>query len=75
MDTGTMLPAIFSIIMVAFFGIFALLCLILWIWMLIDCITKETDVGNNRLIWVLVIVFTGAIGATIYYFVRKRKRI
>ena len=51
------------------------LCLTaLWIWMLIDCLTKETDVGNSRLIWALVIVLTHAIGALIYLLVRRPAR-
>jgi hypothetical protein len=48
---------------------------VFWIWMLIDCVTKEKDEGNSRLIWVLVIVLTGIIGGLIYFFVRKRKRV
>jgi hypothetical protein len=74
MDSGAIFPGIFMIFFFGFFCIFGLLSIAFWIWMLIDCITKETDVGNNRLIWVLVIVFTGAIGALIYFFVRKQKR-
>jgi membrane-bound ClpP family serine protease len=46
-----------------------------WIWMLIDCITKEPGEGNEKLIWILVIVFTHFIGAAIYYFVRRPERI
>ena len=52
-----------------------LFSIVFWIWMLIDCVTKETDQGNNRLIWVLVIVFTHVIGALIYFFVRKQNRV
>ena len=48
---------------------------ILWIWMLIDCATKESKEGNTKLIWIIIIVFTSYIGAAIYYFVRRRKRI
>jgi membrane-bound ClpP family serine protease len=46
-----------------------------WIWMLIDCITKEPSEGNDKLIWILVIAFTHFIGAAIYYFVRRPERI
>ena len=48
---------------------------VFWIWMIIDCVTKETDENNNRLIWVLIIVLTHVIGAAIYYFVRRPARI
>lgn len=49
---------------------------VFWIWMLIDAVTNEpgTD-GNEKLIWILVIVFTTVIGAMIYYFVRRPERI
>jgi hypothetical protein len=57
------------------FGVVGILGTIFWIWMLIDCVTKETDEGNSRLIWVLIIVLTHLIGALIYYFVRKQKRV
>jgi len=26
-----------------------------WIWMLVDCATKEADTGNNKVVWILVI--------------------
>ncbi len=51
--------------------------MVLWFWMLIDCL-KRPDVkfsigGNNaKVIWILVIIFTGLIGALIYYFLIKR---
>ena len=47
----------------------------LWIWVLIDCLTNEPAIGNDKLVWALVIVFTGGIGAIIYYFVRSPERI
>jgi len=65
---------IFVVIFFLVFGVIGVLGTIFWIWMLIDCVTKETDEGNSRLIWVLIIVLTHLIGAIIYYFVRKQKR-
>lgn len=44
-----------------------------WIWMLIDCLTKEAD-QNQKLIWLLVIIFVGFIGAPLYLFIRKLPR-
>ena len=46
----------------------------LWIWMLIDCATKEEEEGNTKVVWILIIVFTGIIGALIYLFARKLPR-
>jgi membrane-associated phospholipid phosphatase len=45
------------------------------IWMLIDCATKESDVGNTRVVWVIIVLFTHIIGAAIYYFVRRPQRL
>jgi len=46
-----------------------------WIWMIIDCVTREPAEGNERLIWIIIIVFAHWIGALIYFFVRRPKRI
>lgn len=48
---------------------------VLWIWMIIDCATKEPDTGNDKVIWILIIVFTHWIGALIYFLVRRPERI
>jgi len=48
---------------------------ILWIWMIVDCATKEPSEGNEKLIWILIIVLTHWIGALIYLLVRRPKRI
>jgi len=65
------------------FGIFfifaffiALVSIVLWMWMLIDCLTNKELDSNEKLVWTLVIVFTHMIGAIIYFFVgRKKKRL
>ena len=46
-----------------------------WIWMLVDCLKNEPSEGNDKLVWVLVIVFLHFIGAAIYYVVRRPERI
>ena len=48
---------------------------VFWVWMIIDCATKEPSGGNDKLIWILVIVLTHWIGALIYLLVRRPKRI
>lgn len=47
---------------------------VLWIWMLIDCVTKESDQGNTKIVWVLVIALTHVLGALIYLIVRRPQR-
>ena len=48
---------------------------VLWIWMLVDCATKEPSEGNDKLTWILIIVLTHWIGALIYLLARRPKRI
>lgn len=43
-----------------------------WIWMIIDCATKETD-RKDRMIWLLVIILV-PLGCVIYLFARKLAR-
>ena len=56
-------------------GLVGLAATALWIWMLVEVLTREADEGNDRLIWALVIVFTHWVGALIYVFARRPERI
>lgn len=49
----------------------SLVCIVLWIWALIDCIKKEFP-GSGKVIWILVIVLLGVIGAIIYLIAGKK---
>jgi Phospholipase_D-nuclease N-terminal len=59
----------------AVFLVFGLAALAFWIWMLVDCATKEPSQGNDKIVWVLVISLTSWIGALIYFFARRPQRI
>lgn len=51
------------------FALISLAGLIFWVWALVDAIGVSDDSlyrTGSKLLWVLVIVFTGAIGAIIY---------
>jgi hypothetical protein len=52
-----------------------LVVFIFWIWMLIEAATKESSEGNDKIMWVIIILFTHFLGALIYFFVRRPKRI
>lgn len=60
------------LLLIAAFGLAAT---VFWVWMIIECATKEPAEGNDKLVWILIIVFTHWIGAAIYYFVRRPERI
>ena len=53
------------------------LCLVtfaFWIWMLVHAISNNGLSDIEKLIWVLVMLFTHFIGAVIYFFVGRPKR-
>lgn len=52
-----------------------LLGTLFWVWMIVECATKEPSEGNDKLVWTIIIVFTHFIGALIYFFVRRPQRI
>ncbi len=64
------------------FGLFGLLILfiislvlastIFWIWMIVDCAQRKMK-DNDKVVWILVLIFLGILGAIVYYFVIKRK--
>ena len=56
-------------------GIPAILLSVLWIWALVDCLTNEPAEETEKVIWILVIVFTHALGAVLYLIIRRPKRI
>lgn len=48
---------------------------IFWIWMLVECVTKEPTEGNTQLIWVVILVVTNVLGAILYFLIRRPERI
>lgn len=53
--------------------IFGILGFLFWLWMLIDCAKRDFPKANDKIVWILIIIFIQIIGAIIYYFVFKRK--
>jgi prolipoprotein diacylglyceryltransferase len=45
---------------------------IFWIFMLIDVIKRNFKKENDKIMWILIVVLIGIIGALIYYFMVKR---
>ena len=44
-----------------------------WVWMLIDSATNQKLTGNDKLMWVLIVVFANWIGALIYFFIGRKQ--
>lgn len=62
-------------LVIAFWLFFMLICLsafIFWVVMLIDIIQRDFKKHDDKIIWLLVVIFAGIIGAIIYYFIVKR---
>jgi prolipoprotein diacylglyceryltransferase len=53
--------------------LFVILFIILWIMMLIDAATRKFSNDNDKIVWILIIIITGFIGALIYYFIIYKK--
>ncbi len=45
-----------------------------WLWMLVDCLTKKRLPDNEKLIWVVVLLFTHLLGAILYFALVRRRR-
>lgn len=58
-----------------FFLLLGITGMVFWIWMIVECATREPSQGNDKIVWIVIIVFTNWIGALIYYFVRRPQRI
>ncbi len=67
--------AIMPILFVLVFAGLGLVAFAFWIWMLVDCVTKEPSEGNEKIVWVLIIVLLNWLGALIYLIVRRPQRI
>ncbi|MFZ4778232.1 MAG: GYF domain-containing protein [Terrimicrobiaceae bacterium] len=59
---------LFPIIM----GGIAMILFAFWLWMLINVVTTEPE-GSDKIVWTLLVVFTGPLGAAIYFFARYVK--
>lgn len=75
------MEAILALVVVGLYLFFVLIVLlisvggtVLWIWMLIDCLSNESSEGNDKIIWALVLIFTHGLGGLLYYFIRRPER-
>ena len=70
--------AVFGVVEFAFVLLslaFAVLSTIFWAWMLVECATKEPANGNDKIVWILIILLTHCLGALLYFFIRKPRRL
>jgi len=75
-EVGSILVASFIGILLFWFFIFFIVFAgaIFWVWMFIDCLTRENyREQNDKVVWVIVLLLASFLGAIIYYFFIKRK--
>jgi len=65
------MPGLMELLIVLILGVGALF----WVFVLVDCLRNEPSEGNEKLVWVLVIVLTSFVGAVLYLILRRPKRI
>jgi hypothetical protein len=47
---------------------------IFWVWTLVDCIKNEPSTDNDKIIWVLIMIFTNFLGSFLYVIIRRPQR-
>ncbi len=72
--TDTLFTLLAKPAVLGFFVILPTLAEMFWIWMLVDCATRKSSEGNDKVVWIIIIIFTNFIGALIYLFVKRPKR-
>ncbi len=45
-----------------------------WLWMLTDCLTARRVSGREKIVWVVVLLFTHILGAVLYFFLVRITR-
>jgi hypothetical protein len=55
------------------FGVLAIAAFVFWLWMLIDVVISDADAGT-KVLWVLLIVFLGVLGALAYAIMGRPSR-
>lgn len=64
-----------ELLLIGFICLFALASFAFWVWMLVDCAQAPDRPGSNdRVVWILVLVFTSWVGAIVYYFAVRLPR-
>ena len=59
----------------AIFGPFMIILMAcLWLCALVDCALNESSEGNDKTVWVIIIIFANVIGAIIYLTARRPQR-
>ena len=64
-----------SVFVPALVALLATLGTVFWVLALVDAASNEPSQGNDKIVWVLIIIFTNIIGAFLYFAVRRPRRL
>ena len=78
MELGGMMTAAGVMIVCYIFILLAMFAFLLaaigfWIWMIVDCANHEPP-GNDKLVWLLIVILLNWVGGIVYYFARRQPR-
>jgi hypothetical protein len=73
-QAASMFAGLVGVGLFLFIGVIALVAIAFWVWMLVDCVQREfpPQDQNTKIVWILVIVLAGWLGALIYFFAVKK---
>lgn len=54
--------------------ILGLFFFVVWLIALIDAVKSDFKTENEKIVWVIVIILTGIVGAVLYFFISDAKR-
>lgn len=72
MPAEAIIALVILLLILLFFAVI-ISSMVFWIWMIVDCANRKMK-ENDKIVWILIIVLIGILGAIIYYFVIKRKK-
>ena len=56
------------------FSVAWLVATVFWLWNLLDCLTARRVTGREKIVWVIVLLGTYAVGAILYFFLVRTRR-
>lgn len=55
-------------------GLFALLCLVLWVYALVDIIKSRFSDENTKIVWILIVILIPFLGTILYFVLGREQR-
>ena len=78
-DPGAAVAGVFGMFFLLWIFLFLLMIgagiasMVFWIFMIVDCAKRDFKSDNDKVVWIILLAMTHVLGATIYYFVIKKK--